>query len=294
MKRIAAWVAVCLAAFAGTASAQTLDRIADAKTVRIGFLADQAPFAAAGPGGAPAGYAIDICGVVVQAIVRRVPDVKPAYVAVSLAEAFDAVAAGRIDMLCGAVTANLARRQSVDFSEPFFMDGASALLGSHAPRILHELSFGDREISPPRSPELRPYETLRVGVRAGTTTETALRNAIARGGFRAEVLGVENHADGLAALESRRIDAYFADRALLFSLLGRARDPSSLVVGTRLFTREPYAIAIARGDSEFRLLIDGALSEFYATPAFGALLTRYFGAAAEAMRAQVVDLSVPE
>jgi len=294
MRRLVAVAWLCLAALTDAAGAQTLDRIAAQKEVRIGFIADQAPFSSGGSDGVPVGYAIDICGVVLQAIDRRVEGVKPSYVETSLADAFSAVASGQIDMLCGAVTATLKRRETVDFSEPIFLTGTAALFGAHAPRDLRELFLGDREISGPRSPELQPYQTLRIGVRLGTTTESALREAVVQGGYRAQIFGFASHGEGLAALESRDIDAYFADRALLAELLRRARDPSRLVIGTRLFTREPYSIAIQRGDSDFRLLIDRALSQFYSRPEFSALLARYFGAEAAGMRAQVLLSSIPE
>ena len=286
--------AVALAGASAAVPAQTLDRIASTKTVQIGFVAEQAPFAFKGADGTPTGYAIDLCAVVVRAIGRRVEGVTARYVETTVADAFDAVAAGRIDLLCGAITATLDRRASTDFSEPIFLTGMSALMHVHSLRNLRELFFGDREISPPRSPEMRPFATMRIGVRLGTTTETVLRRAIERGKYEAAIVGYTAHADGLEALESRDIDAYFADRALLIGLLAKARDPSSLVLGARIFSREPYAIAMRRGDADMRLLVDRALTEFYGTPQFAVLLERYFGAEAPAIAAQILTLSTPE
>jgi len=294
MKRRIVLATLALAAAIAPAAAQTLDRVGATKTVQIGFLADQAPFAEKGTDGAPVGYAIDLCAAVVRAIGRRIEGVTPRYVETTVADAFDAVASGRVDLLCGAVTATLARRERVDFSEPIFLTGMSALMHAHSLRNLRELFFGDREISPPRSPEMRPFARLRIGVRTGTTTEAVLRRAITSGGYEADIVGYTDHADGLEALESRGIDAYFADRALLIGLLTKARDPSSLVLGTRIFSREPYAIAMRRGDEDLRLLVDRSLTEFYATPEFRALLNRYFGSEAAEIEAQIVILSTPE
>jgi len=286
--------AVAVAAFAAPSAAQTLDRIAATRTVQIGFVAEQAPFASKGPDGTPSGYAIDLCGVVVSAIARRVEGVSLHYVETTVADAFDAVASGRIDLLCGAITANLARRERVDFSEPIFLTGMSALMHVNSLRNLRELFFGTREISPPRSPEMRPFARLRIGVRTGTTTEKVLRQAIESGGYEVDIVGYGAHADGLGALESRQIDAYFADRGLLIGLIAKARDPSSLVLGARILSREPYAIAMRRGDADMRLLVDRALTEFYGTPQFAALLKRYFGIEASEIETQVILLSIPE
>jgi ABC-type amino acid transport substrate-binding protein len=294
MIRLAALVLAWSVALSHVAAAQTLDRIAATKIVRIGFIADQAPFASKGADGAPVGYAIEICGRVVDELGRRVPGLKPEYVQTALTDAFEAVAAGRIDLLCGAVTTTLGRREMVDFSEPIFVTGASALLRSDAPRDLREFFLSERTISPPRSPELRPFAISSIGVRSGTTTDKALRAAILREGYKIAVVGFPTHLDGLTALESREIDAYFADRALLIGLLEKARDPAGLLVGTRLLTREPYGIALQRGDADLRLLVDKALTDFYATPEFAGLLTEYFGEAASAMQVQIRALAVPD
>ena len=40
-----------------------------------------------------------------------------------------------------------------------------------------------------------------------------------------------------------------------------------LVILDRLFTNEPAALALARGDEDFRLLVDRSLSQFYASSA---------------------------
>lgn len=289
---------VLTAAFAAVlsdiAAAQTLDRIAATKTVLIGFIADQAPFASKGSDGGPAGYAIGLCGKVVEEIGREINGAKSVYVETTLADAFDAIAADRIDLLCGAITATLGRRETVDFSQPFFVTGMSALLRTDSSRDMQELFLNQRIISRPRSPELRPFAKSSIGVRTGTTTEAVLQRTIGAEGYRSDIVGFATHAEGLAALESREIDAYFGDRALLVGLLDKARDASRLVVGSRLFTRESYGIAMKRGDSTLRLLVDRTLSHFFASPEFTQFLAGYFGEQAADIREQILAQSLPE
>jgi ABC-type amino acid transport substrate-binding protein len=278
----------------GGAAAQTLDRVAATKTVRIGYITDQAPFASRGTDEKPVGYAIDLCDRVVAEIDKDIGGVKQVFVETTLAQAFNAVADDRIDLLCGAITITIGRRETVDFSEPFFMTGMSGLLRSDAPRDLRELFLGERTISPPRSPALRPYATSRIGVRDETTTEARLRRAIVEEGYGAEVLDFATHAEGLAALESGEIDAYFGDRALLAGLLEQAQDASRLMLANRLFTREPYGIAMKRGDSDLRLLVDRVLSSFYSSPDFVALLGKYFPGEVQVISGEILAHSIPE
>ena len=58
-----------------------------------------------------------------------------------------------------------------------------------------------------------------------------------------------------------------------------------LVVLDRLFTHEPLALALPRGDEDFRLLVDGALSRLYGSGRLPALYGKWFGEFDENSRA---------
>lgn len=293
MGRLTVAVLICSMLLCTAAAAQTLDRITAGGTVRIGYIAGQKPFAWAESGAGPQGYSIDLCNAVVDEIGRNLRGLRRVYVPVSLTEAFDAVAADQIDLLCGAISITLERRQKVDFSEPIFVTGMSAVLRKDSPRDLKELFTGERTISPPRSPELRPFATSKIGVRAASTTEVVLREAILQGHYGAEVVALDSHADGIAALQARAIDAYFADRALLIGAVADAHD-NDLVLSPRLLSHDFYGIAMKRGDADLRLLVDRTLSAYYAMPQFSALASKYFGGEADEIQAQIRAEALPQ
>jgi len=282
------------AATISVAPAQTLERIAASKVVRIGFVADQAPFASKSAAGLPEGYSIDLCNALVETISAKVGKLQPEYVETTLAEVFDAVADGRLDLACSAITITLARREVVDFSAPIFVTGAGAILRNDSPRDMRELFLGERTVSPPRSLELTPFARSRIGVRGGTTTESALRQALSAGKYTADVMTFATHADGLRALQSRDIDAYVADRVLLAGMLVGAGNPSGIVLADRRLTNEFYGIAMQRGDPDFRLLVDRFLSRFYSEPEFPALLAKHFGTHAAAVGEQIRSQAILE
>ena len=256
-------------------------------------MADQAPFASKSASGLPEGYSIDLCNSLVGTISATVGELRPEYVETTLSEVFDAVAEGRLDLACSAITITLARRELVDFSEPIFVTGASAILRKDSPRDVRELFLGERTVSPPRSLELRPFARSRLGTR-GTTTESALRQAVSTGKYTADVATFATHADGLRALQDRDIDAYVADRVLLAGMLVGSGNPPGILLADRRLTNEFYGIAMKRGDSDFRLLIDRFLSRFYAEPEFSALLTKHFGAYAAAVWEQIQSQAILE
>jgi polar amino acid transport system substrate-binding protein/glutamate/aspartate transport system substrate-binding protein len=282
-------LSLCLSAPAAFA-AQTLDTIAKRGSIRIGYIADEAPFSFK-KGGNPAGYTIDLCKKIADAASQGHAGLKKDYVETTLASGFDAVAKGDIDLLCGAVTVNIERRKTVDFSQGIFVTGASALLRKDSPDYLQVLFLDKRPVRPV---DMQAPAKSSIGVRADTTTGATLRDALGSDGPQTRIVDFPTHEDGLKALEDKSIDAYFADHALLLGLSGRAANPSALILGNRLFTHEPYGIALRRDDSAFRLLVDRTLSDFYASADFPKLLKTYFGAEAPTLRSEIMMQSIPQ
>jgi len=94
----------------------------------------------------------------------------------------------------------------------------------------------------------------------------------------AEVVAVKSHQDGIARLEANEIAAYFADRSILVELLRSSAAPDKLKLSKHYFTHEPYALAMTRGDSDFRLLVDHTLSDVYRSGDIEAIFITSFGA----------------
>ena len=114
----------------------------------------------------------------------------------------------------------------------------------------------------------------KVGVRAGTTTEEVLRGTLAAKQMNADVVTFDTHPQGLAALESKQIDAYFGDQSILFHLLLNSKERESLAISDNTMTVEVQGLALSRGDSDFRLAVDRAVSELYRSGE----MTRFFEA----------------
>ena len=243
------------------AQAATLDDIRARKTVRLGVRADAPPFSFTGPDGAPAGYMVELCKAVVLQLTSElnIPDLAPDYVVVTGIDRLDAVAKGRVDLLCEATSATLRRRETVDYSIATFVDGAGVV------------TTGTNLVS------LQSLAGQSVGVLAGTTTEEALRNSLKDDGITADVVTVATHNDGITMLHARKIAAYFADRSILVGLLRRESPDTGLALGDVYLSFEPYALALPRGDEEFRLAVDRALSRIYRSGAMLALLDQTFG-----------------
>jgi polar amino acid transport system substrate-binding protein/glutamate/aspartate transport system substrate-binding protein len=280
MRVFSAVIAAALLALCQTAAAGTIDRVRESGTFTIGYRTDAPPFSYNSDIGEPAGYVVDLCREVAAAAKQelQLPDLRVAYVAVTAEDRFDAVESGRVDLLCEATTVTLARRKLVDFSLMTFIDGASVMVRANGPQSFKSLAGH------------------KIGVHAGTTTEAALSRTLTDLKVAADMVPVADHADGVKRLESGELAAYFADRAILTSLFIEAGSPAALRVSREYFSREPYALALARGDEEFRLLVDRALARLYRSGAVEAIFARNFGKAkaSDILKALYVINALPE
>ena len=76
------------------------------------------------------------------------------------------------------------------------------------------------------------------------------------------------------------ISAYFADRAILQYLFMKSPVAANLLLSDDYLTIEPYALALPRGDEDFRLAVDTALSHIYRSGEIVRIFTANFGAQA--------------
>jgi len=238
---------ILAALFALPASAQTLERIKETNRLNLGFRSDAAPISFADEKGSPAGYTPLICVGVAKAIAvaLELPDLAVSFRPVNSPDRFEKVASGEIDMLCGASTITLGRREIVDFSVPIYVDGTAVLLP-----IGGATSFTD-------------LEGKKIGVRGGTTTETVLKASLEEAGINAETFQFVDHNAGINAMKSKEIDAYFADQSILMFKFFSEDMAKDFQQPSQILTLEKQGLVLPRNDADFRLLVDTVLSEMF-------------------------------
>ena len=254
------------ALFAGDALAGTLDQLRDSKTMRIAYDPDAPPYSYIVPGSPsnadPQGYSVDLCRAVFDTLREqlKIPDMKLVYVAVNSRDRFDALTGDKADLLCTSTTATLARRQTVDFSIPIFIDGASFVIRPDGPR------------------DVKLLAGKKVGVLPGTTTEQELRRALTGTKINADIVLVKTNQEGIDLLAKGQVVAYFADRATLTFLLRKEKQLANLLMADTYLSIEPIALALRRGDGDFRLAVDTALSHIYRRGEIMTIFKMAFGA----------------
>lgn len=278
---LAAVLGVAWAAAAAAQQIDTLDKVRDSGAIVLGYREDAVPFSFADETGVPAGYSVDLCNRIAAAVGDSLglDDLAIEYVPVQADTRFTVLEDGGIDLLCGATTVTMDRRARIDFTLLTFATGTGVL------------SRDDAGIE--RFEDLAGH---RVGVLAGTTTTEVLERSLAGTGIEAEIVTLDSHDAGLAALETGEIDAYFGDRVLLLGLGDRSEQREALVLSQGFLSYEPYALALRRGDDEFRLIADRTLARLYRSGEIVAIYRQWFGTLppSDLLRALFVLHAFPE
>lgn len=246
------------------AQEDTLSRIKRTNALTIGYRESSPPFSFVASGETtPKGYSIDLCLRIADSIKKELGltqlDIK--FVKVTPESRFAAVNNGSVDIECGSTTKTLSRMAQADFTVVTFLDGGSLLTATAA-----------------KIRRLPDVAGKRVGVVPGTTTEAALRDMIVKLKLQGvALLGVKDHAEGVAALEAGRLDAYASDRTLLAGLAAASKDPTKLYLIEDFISYEPYALMVRRGDPNFHLAVDRALIRLYRSAEVVPIYEKWFG-----------------
>jgi ABC-type amino acid transport substrate-binding protein len=239
-----------LCTFAVSAAEQggTLGKIRKSGVITMGYVEGSAPFSFRGEAGQPHGYSVALCREIASGIRAqlKLKTLETRWVALTIQNRLEAVKKKQVDIECSTTTWTLTRQMDVDFSLITFVDGGSILARaeSEAGRIS---DFGGK----------------RIAVITGTTTDKVLRETLARRSIKAEVVNVTTREAGLKLLESRKVDGFASDRIVLIGLVLSTQTKGAYKLLDEDFSIEPYALAIPRGDVDFRIAVNRVLARLY-------------------------------
>ncbi len=238
----------------------TLKRIADSGEIVVGYRESSVPFAYLDEAQKPIGYSIDICMKIVDAVSEAVgKELSVRFVPVNPQTRIPLIANGTINLECGSTTNNLTRQQQVAYMPTTFITGTKLLVKT------------DSGIS-----TIDDMEGKTIGISQGTTNERAIKAYIEAKGMSVDVLAVKDHAEGLLALETDRIDAYSTDHILLFGLISKAKSPEDYAVVGDFLSFDPYAIMVPRNDADFQLVATKAVAAMFRSGEIEQIYSKWF------------------
>jgi len=187
------------------------------------------------------------------------PDIKLNWMPVTSQNRIPLVQNGTVDLECGSTTNNAERRRQVAFTIPHFIS---------AVRLLVRADSGYASLD--------GLAGKRVAATAGTTTVPTLKRMDAEHDLRLTVVELGGHAQGFAALEAGRVDAFALDDVLLYGLRANAANPKAYAVVGKPMTIEPYAIMLPPQDPAFKKVVDQEMRRLIASGEIQQIYRRWF------------------
>jgi glutamate/aspartate transport system substrate-binding protein len=244
------------------AQERVLPAIQKSGVIRLGYLQDSPPFSFAGSDGAPQGYSVELCKRVAESIRQQLglAALKTEWVVLTLQERIPAVRLRKVDIECGTTTWTLSRQQEVDFSLMTFVDGATVLVRRDSDLL-----------------RIADLNGKKIAVVPTTTTAVSLKAALEARTLDVDVVSVDTPAAGIAKLQQGAVDGYASDRVVLIGQGLASKTGANFRLLDEDFSVEPYALALTRGDPDFRLAVNRALAGLYRSGDIEAVFDRWLG-----------------
>jgi ABC-type amino acid transport substrate-binding protein len=249
----------------GTGSAggtPTLEQIKNSEVIRIGYRETEPPMSFLNKDKQPIGYSIDLCLHIVNEVksLLKNPNIATRYVPVNASNRFEALRNNSIDILCGATTKTLSRSELVDFTQLTFITGAA---------LLSLKSVGIKGIS--------DLIGKKVAVVKDTTTMDILKKTLRKEISDAEIIPVDSASEGMDLVLKGEVAAFSSDQIVLIGLVVTHKNPKQFAVTDKVFSFEPFALAVRQNDAEFRLVANRVLSRLSRSSEITKVYKQWFG-----------------
>ena len=234
---------------------------APAKVYNVGTDAAYAPFESQNEKGEIVGFTIDVLA---AAAAKGGIEVK--FVNTPWEGIFNALAQGDRDMLASSITITDERKQTMDFSDPYF-DAVQLIAVKDNSKVA---KFAD-------------LKRLKVGVQTGTTGDEAVTKLL--GKTSTNIKRFESTPLALKELESGGVDAVVADNGVVVHYVANNPGGKFKTVADKEFVPEQYGFAVKKGNAELLAKLNQGIAAIKADGTYDTVYKKYFGAAPAAATA---------
>jgi polar amino acid transport system substrate-binding protein len=232
-----------------------------AKVYVVGTDAAYAPFESQNEKGEIVGFDIDVVSAVAQKAGIEVKFVNTPWEGI-----FNNLQQGDRDLLVSAITITDERKQTMDFSAPYF-DAQQLIAVKDNSKVS---KFAD----------LKP---LKVGVQTGTTGDEVVSKLL--GKTSTAIKRFESTPLALKELESGGVDAVVADNGVVIHYVANnSASKFKTVADNTSFAPEQYGLAVRKGNAELLDKLNKGLTDIKADGTYEKIYTKYFGTAPAAAK----------
>jgi len=236
-----------------------------AKVVVVGTDAAYAPFELQNEKGEIVGLTIDVVTAVAKKAGFEVKFVNTPWEGI-----FNALQQGDRDMLASSITITDERKQTMDFTNPYF-DAFQLIAVKESSKVA---KFDD-------------LKKLKVGVQTGTTGDEVVTKLLGKNSTN--VKRFESTPLALKELESGGVDAVVADNGVVINYVTNNPAAKFKTVSDKAFVPEQYGFAVKKGNAELLDKLNKGLADIKADGTYDQIYAKYFGAAAAAPAASAAS-----
>jgi glutamate/aspartate transport system substrate-binding protein len=239
----------------------TLKKIKETGVITLGHRDASIPFSYFDDKQAAIGYALDLCGKIVDAVKAelKMPNLQVKLNPVTSATRIPLMANGTIDLECGSTTNNLERQKQVAFTITHFVTA-------------------NRFVSK-KAANLKNLDDLKGKTVVSTSGTTNIRQATELNGQKnlgMTILPAQEHTEAFLMVETGRAVAFFMDDILLYSLVASSKNPSEWTISADALSLEPYGIMLRKDDPSFKKVVDGAMTAVYKSGEINKIYAKWF------------------
>ena len=224
-----------------------------ARVYVVGTDAAYAPFEFQNEKGEIVGFTVDVLSAVAA---KAGIDIK--FVNTPWEGIFNALQQGDRDILASSITITDERKQTMDFSDPYF-DSVQLIAVKTNSKIK---KFAD-------------LKKLNVGVQIGTTGDEVLTKL--QGKTSTHIKRFESNPLALKELEAGGVDAVVADNGVIANYVANNPGGKFKTVSDKNFVPEQYGFAVKKGNSELLAKLNEGIAAIKGDGTYEAIYAKYFG-----------------
>lgn len=160
---------------------------------------------------------------------------------------------GEIDLVIATFTITEERKQSYNFSDPYFSDGVALMVKKNA---------GIKS--------LKDLNGKKIGVAQSATSKKALVDEVQKQGLKVQFLEFGTYPEIKTALDSGRVDCFSVDAAILFGYV----DDSTVILDER-YSPQLYGVASKKSNTALAKLVNDTVGEMKSSGELDKLIQKW-------------------
>jgi glutamate transport system substrate-binding protein len=225
------------------AAGSTMQKLHDAKKIKVGTKYDQPGFGLKGLDGKPAGFDVEIAKIVAGKLGLSADQIEWSEAPSAVRE--QVIEQGTVDIVVATYTINDTRKQRISFAGPYYEAGQTIMVRTDESAITGPDSFKTS------------------GKKVCSVTNSTPANNIKKylGNEAQQLVLFDTYQKCVDALTANQVDALTTDNVILLGYIDK--NPGKFKLAGDLFTKEPYGIGLKKDDKVFRDWINDVLEESF-------------------------------